>query len=117
MAVNILLERQSVPATGLLRVRVNQTVQINVSADDAQRRVSVFVLNQISNLMHGGLPILVIGQRACWRVPVHLTFPSAGDVGQVGSIDVDVTSGELQVSPDVIAQIEANAQAIAQRTP
>jgi hypothetical protein len=92
-------------------------VQINIPAEEAQRRVSLFVLKEISNLMHGETPVLVIGERACWRVPVHLTFPTTGNVGQVGSIDVDVSSGELQVPPETIAQIEANAQDIAQRTP
>ncbi len=117
MAIDILLERQQVPTTGILTVQVNQAVQINVSAEDAQRKVSVFALRRISNLMHGETPTLILGERACWRVPVHLTFPTAGDVGPVGSIDVDVSSGELYITPDIIAAIEAHAQAIAQLTP
>jgi len=117
MVMDILLERQAVPTRGALRVQVNQTVQINISAEEAQRRVSVFVLRKIGNLMHGEMPTLVIGERTCWRVPVHLTFPTHGDAGQVGSVDVDVKSGELQIPPDVIAKLEANAQAVAQRTP
>jgi hypothetical protein len=117
MAIDILLERQQVPTTGVLTVQVNQAVHINVSAEEAQRKVSVFVLRKISNLMHGETPTLVLGERTSWRVPVHLTFPTTGDVGPIGTIDVDVTSGELCTTPDIIAAIEALAQSLAQRTP
>ena len=117
MAIDILLERQQVPTTGVLTVQVNHAVHINVSAEEAQRKVSVFVLRKISNLMHGETPTLVLGERTSWRVPVHLTFPTTGDVGQIGTIDVDVTSGELCVTPDIIAAIEAHAQSTARRTP
>ena len=117
MAIDILLERQHVPTTGVLTVQVNQAVHINVSAEEAQRKVSVFVLRKISNLMHGETPTLVLGERTFWRVPVHLTFPTTGDVGQIGTIDVDVTSGELCVTTDIIAAIETHAQSLAERTP
>jgi len=117
MAIDILLERQQVPTVGVLTVQVNQAVSINVPAEEAQRKVSVFVLKKISNLMHGETPILVLGERFCWRVPIHLTFPTTGDAGPVGSIDVDVSSGELYITPDIIVAIEAHAQSIAQRTP
>jgi len=117
MAIDILLERQQVPTTGVLTVQVNQAVHINVSAEEAQRKVSVFVLKKISNLMHGETPTLVLGERTFWRVPVHLTFPTTGDVGQIGTIDVDVDSGELCATTDIIAAIETHAQSLAQRTP
>jgi hypothetical protein len=117
MAIDILLERQQVPTTGVLTVQVNQAVHINVSAEEAQRKVSVFVLKKISNLMHGETPTLVLGERISWRVPVHLTFPTTGDVGQIGTIDVDATSGELCASPDIIAAIVIHAESTARRTP
>lgn len=117
MAIDILLERQQVPTTGVLTVQIAQAVQINVSAEEAQRKVSVFVLKKISNLMHGETPTLVLGERPCWRVPVHLTFPTTGDVGAVGSVDVDVDSGELYTTSDIIAEIETYAQNLAQHTP
>ena len=117
MAIDILLEQQQAPTTGVLTVQVNQAVQINISAKEAQRKVSVFVLRRISNLMHGETPTLILGERVCWRVPVHLTFPGTGDVGPVGSIDVDVSSGDLHTTPAIIAEIESYATSVAQRTP
>jgi len=44
MVTDILRERQQMPTTGVLKVQVNQAVHINVSAEEAQRKVSVFAL-------------------------------------------------------------------------
>lgn len=115
MVTDILLERQGVISKGLLTLQVDQRVEVNVSAEEAQRKVSVFALTEIGNLLHGKTPILVVSERAAWRVPVHLTRPSFGDLGQVGYIDVDVTSGELILTPETVSSIERNAQDLVDR--
>jgi len=111
----ILLETQTVPQTGRLMVSVHREVQINISAAEAQNRVTQFVHRKISSQMHGEAPTLILGGRTCWRVPVHLTFPSFGDVGRVGVLDVDVESGELQINTTIIQEIERYAKDIARR--
>jgi hypothetical protein len=113
--MNVLLKDQTVPETGVLTLTLDQTVPINVSATEAQRRVSRFVHWEISSQMHGKAPTLVIGDRAGWQVPVHLTFPSFGDVGCVGEIVVDAETGQLQTDPLLIAEIERRAQELATR--
>jgi hypothetical protein len=90
-------------------------VQINVSPAAAQRRVTQFVHRRISSQMHGETPTLVLGEQACWRVPVHLTFPSIGDAGQVGSIDVDIETGEFDTAESLQREIERHAEALARR--
>lgn len=111
----VLLETQTVPQTGLMTVSVHREVQINVSATEAQHRVTQFVHRKISSQMHAETPTLTLGGRTCWRVPIHLTFPSFGDVGLVGVIDVDVESGELQTGTAVVQEIERHAENIALR--
>lgn len=113
--MNVLLKDQVIPETGLLTLSLQETVPINVSAAEAQRRVSRFVHREISSQMHGETPTFVLGERAGWQVPVHLTFPSLGDVGCVGDIVVDAETGELDVSPDRITEIEHRAQDLAVR--
>jgi hypothetical protein len=115
MVTGILIEGQTLPETGTLTVQVDRTVEIVVSADEAQRKVSVFALMEIGNLLHGETPTLVVGERVVWRVPVHLTRPSFGDLGQVGHIDVDVESGELVFTPETISLIERNAEGLVER--
>lgn len=112
--MTILLESR-VPETGHLTVHVHADVQINISASEAQRRVTQFVHDQISSQMHGASPILNLGDRARWQVSVHLTFPSLGDVGEVGAIQVDVETGELGLDNTLIQEIETNAEDLARR--
>jgi len=106
-------QRADIVKSGILTVQVDQTIEIAVSTDEARRMVSVFVLTEIGNLLHGETPILVVGKRIVWCVPVHLTRPSFGDLGQVGHIDVDVKSGELVFTPETISLIERNADELA----
>jgi hypothetical protein len=61
-------------------------------------------------MMHAGEPILVVGERICWRVPIILSQTSKGDVGETGSIDVDVETGQLYITPKQITEIEARAE-------
>ncbi len=105
-----------------LGLREHQTVRlqvlpphVRVSATAARRRVSGFVLNEISYLMGGSEPSLVIGERTVWRVPVILTFPTHGPVGTVGTIDVDAETGELYTSPQLVEEITRNAETLTAR--
>jgi hypothetical protein len=50
---------------------------------------------------------------AYWRVPVALTSRSMGRIGVVGTIDVSVESGELQITDQLIEEIEENAERFA----
>ncbi len=115
MVTGILIEGQTLPETGVLTVQVDRTIEIGVSADKAQRKVSVFVLTEIGNLLHGEPPTLVVGEQVVWRVPVHLTRPSFGNIGQVGHVDVDIESGELFINPEIISLIEHNAKNLVER--
>jgi predicted DNA-binding antitoxin AbrB/MazE fold protein len=91
--------------------------RVRIPAVVARRKVNVFVGNEISYLMGGRDPELVVGDPIVWRVPVVLTFPSHGAVGTVGVIEVNAETGELFVSPALIEEITHNAQALVDRLP
>jgi hypothetical protein len=95
------------PKTGRLEV------DINISAYAAKQKVNGFVLSEISYMMHAGDPNLVVDERIYWRVPVILSLTSRGDVGEVGAIDVDVATGQLHVTPQLIMEINTRAQGLA----
>jgi len=90
---------------------------VRVTAVAARRKVNRFVLDKISYLMGGEQPTLVETDQLVWRVPVVLTYPDQGVVGQAGFIDVDAESGELVLAPDTIEEIKRNARALAVRLP
>lgn len=91
--------------------------RVHVTAATARRKVNRFVLDEISYLMGGEQPTLVETDRFVWRVPVVLTYPDQGVVGQAGSIDVDAESGELLLTPEIIEEIQRNARVLAARSP
>ena len=86
-----------------------------ITAATARRKVNRFVLDEISYLMGGEQPTLIETDRLIWRVPVVLTYPTHGVVGQVGFIDVDAGSGELLLTPETVEEITHNARALAAR--
>jgi hypothetical protein len=113
---SIILTDRPVPETGRLDIEVNISTIVSLSAEDARRKVNSFVHHEISYLMRGDTPSLAVAGRVYWRVPVILTFPSYGPLGAVGSIDVDVETGELDVNADRIAEIKRRAQDLAARS-
>lgn len=107
---------QELPRLGKLEVDVKVTADVNVTAFSARQKVNSFVLSEISYMMHAGDPTLVLADRILWRVPVVLSQTSRGDVGEVGHIDVDIETGQLLVTPQIVAEIETRAAAIVERS-
>ena len=102
---------QELPHSGRLEVDVRVTADINVSAFSARQKVNSFVLDEISYMMHAEHPTLVVAERMSWRVPVVLSLTSRGDIGQVGHIDVDIETGQLLITPQLILEIQDRAAA------
>jgi hypothetical protein len=48
-------------------------------------------------------------------VPVVLSLPGHGRLGEVGAIDVNMQTSEILISPSTIATIIENANQLAQR--
>ena len=112
--MTILLETPH-PVRERLLLHIHADVPINISATQAQHDITEYVHSKISSQMHAKNPILVLGSRVYWRVPIHLTFPSFGDAGQVGTIDVDVETGQAEITKALIQEIESHAEDIARR--
>ena len=108
---------ESIPKTGHLEVDIKVSADVNVSAFTARQKANNFVLSEISYMMHAGKPTLVLGERIYWRVPVILSLTSRGDIGEVGHIDVDVETGQINISPQQIVDIEARAETLTAHTP
>ena len=109
--MTIMLETVTLPESGPFDISVALSGNIQVPPETARRRVSVFVGNQIADLLHGEAPDLVLGKRGIfWRVPVALSSRSLGRIGIVGTIDVNVETGELGITNQIIEEIEQHAQ-------
>jgi len=98
------------PRAGQLAIDVHLSATVNVTEFSARQKVTGFVVDEISTNMHGGPPHLVVGERICWRVPVILSLPPRGDLGEVGTIDVDIQTGQLLITRALIEEIKRRAE-------
>jgi hypothetical protein len=117
MSYEIVLAQQPATETGTLTLLLDQQIEILVSGQEARRRVNNWAHLELNSQIRAMQPQLIVTAdgSAHWRVPLHLTFPALGDVGEVGTILVDVAQGNVAPSSDLIAEIKQNAQALAQR--
>lgn len=105
------------PAQADVRIEISVAAHLGITAQSAQRKVSKLVLDHMGNLLYGQAPNLVAGTRLLWRVPVWLSSPSRGPIGQAGSLDVDAQTGEVLFSQEQLDNLGKQARALAQYTP
>ncbi len=111
------VEIDKIPSNqGRLSLHIEVAADMNVSAFVARQKVTGFVADEISTQLHGTEPTLVVGDRIRWRVPVWLSLPPTGDLGEVGTIEVDVESGQLVITEALIQEITLRAKELADRT-
>jgi hypothetical protein len=106
--------------TNLQNAELDITVQvkskINVTPFIARQKINVLILEKAGTGLLAESPVLVaVNGRLCWRVPVVLSLPGHGRLGEVGAIDVNMQTSEILISPSTIATIIENANQLAQR--
>lgn len=107
---DVLLHNESPTHTGTFEIR--RTVTVNISAEEARRQVHRWLLLNVSHMMGAEVPTLIVGDKSCWRVPVHLSTPQSGIVGQVGTVDVDAVTAELLDLSHQKASLEQRARSL-----
>lgn len=96
-----------------LNITVSISAKIELDAAAAQHKATAWLVSEVGNLLMGDTPSLVIGAQTVWRVPVLLSSPSRGIVGQVGSVDIDATSGAILADPSLAQELAAHARQLA----
>lgn len=123
MAVALVLDQMTLPATGRVKLHLDCTFDLKISAEEARRQVHSWLVGEVSYMIRAGEPTLVIGesemgnQIALWRVPAILTATHLGDAGVVGYVDVEVETGMIQEREQCSIQILSAARALAASIP
>ena len=103
------------PMEGGLKLSV-QTLEaeVTISPVMAQRRAKGYLTAEVALAFRPGDPVLVMGSRQVWRMPVYLHLRGCGQVGHLGAIDVDALSGEvLPLTQNQIAAMQERADELA----
>lgn len=94
--MSVLLDHLSLPDKGPVSVTLNRSFVINSTAEEAQRKVHLWLLSEVSCNIGAETPDLAIGRESVvWRVPAVYTAPHLGHVGVSGTVDVNVQTGEM----------------------
>jgi hypothetical protein len=84
------------PEKGPLQVMApSLAVNIPISPDMARRRANGYLGLHVGLLLGTSDPRLILSDRPHWKLAVNLHLPGIGYVGQVGTITVDATTGDV----------------------
>lgn len=98
-------------------LQISVEAVVNVDAKHARRRVTIWLLSEVGNMLIAGEPRLVISQTTVWRLPVLLTSSDKGIVAEVGFVDVDASSGEPVINDELRTQILNNVDRLIRTAP
>jgi len=85
-----------------------------IDARTARHKVSAWLVQEVGNLLMGGEPRYIAGERPVWRVPVVVSY---GRRGEAAFVDVDTQSGMLLVNEQTPQEIIANVQTMVSSPP
>jgi len=90
--------------------------ELNITPFVARQNTNAYLVMRVGNLIMAGEPELELREAgAFWSVPVVLTSPGVGHVGQIGQILVDAQNGNIVENESTsCAEIESNAERLAQ---
>mgnify|MGYP001572358027 CR=1 FL=1 len=94
-------------AYGIGLLALNET---QATARDVQRRRALpwllrrpplrwWLRDHVGMLLDADTPILMIGEKTLWRVPIYISFSHTGRFCDLGSANVDASTGEI-VDPE-----------------
>ena len=107
----LFLQPQQLPDSGPVHISVHVVTTLDVSAEEARRQVNREVVTELGTGLIAREPELVIsGERVVWRVPIVLALPELGEMGQVGTVDVDARNGKLLIDSDARKGIVQHAR-------
>ncbi len=112
----IILDGPGLAAGGRLDITIAIHATITVDAATSRHKATGWLASEVGSRLLGDIPTLVIAERAVWRVPVLLTSPERGVVGQIGSVDVDAQTGEVLSSVELTQELIERARELARST-
>lgn len=104
------------PEEGPLRVDARFNGEIAVSPDQARRRASGYLAQEVALFVTAGDPMLILDEKPRWQIPAVLRLRGYGALGEVGLLEVDAHTGQVKpLSETEIEAIRKQAHDIAAR--
>ena len=114
MSMMIVLDKP-LPEQGDASINLNLSFHIAVGAEEARKKVHNWLVNEVSCSIGAKPPMLVVDHRPVWRVPAWLGIPRIGTEHTLGTVDVDVETGELYNLSSARTEIESQASTVSKK--
>ena len=104
-----------VPAQAEVRYRIEVTFRYTITPFVACQNANVYLLMNVGNMLSAGEPVLFLGERPYWKVPVFCAFPEFNRREKIGELAVDIDSGAIlleQSYPSSSEEIERHAETV-----
>ena len=94
--ITVTLNSQTITSPTPFHFNLHVAATLQIDATAARRLVTRQVIAKLSTGLAACEPELAIrGEQLIWRVPISLSLPEMGELGQVGDIEVDAQTGEI----------------------
>jgi hypothetical protein len=111
--MQVVFEKFDLPEAGVFEFDLHRTIDLRITAIQARRTVKRWLFDEVSMLISADEPTLVVGEQVAWRVPAYFSAPGVGRVGVVGTVDVDIKSGNIIDPAKCKLEIEREASKLA----
>jgi hypothetical protein len=102
------------PENQSLKIEIQLAHEITIPPTVAQQKANGFLAGYVTLMVSSGQPTLWLKERPVWRIPAVLKLPHLGEVGVVGTIDVDAQTGTIiPLTTEQITRMQEIADAIA----
>lgn len=116
MDAQVALPGFTVSPDSTVRLRLEITSPINISAFVARQRANRFLITHIGDQLGALTPELVMGDSMHWRVAVQFAPSRLGVLGVVGHLLVDARTGEVAVADGrTVEDLMLSAEALYER--
>ena len=102
-----------------LQLDIQLSITLGITAEQARRKLTRFLIDEVSLLIHPQAPLLVLAaaNSIFWRFPLLFSMGPRGQLGQVGQVDVDAQTGEILLDDHILAEIKTHARILARSAP
>ncbi len=105
------LDAKSFPQAAPVHLSFHLIATLSITSEEARQRVNRQVVTELGTGLVARDPELAVsGEQIIWRVPIVLSLPDLGDLGQVGAVDIDARTGDLLLDLDTRERIIQHAR-------
>lgn len=109
--MTILFDAKIASPDSPLSLDLHITTALHITPAAARRLVNRRLVPKFGTGVTAGEPeLMIVGEWIAWRVPLVLSLPQWGELGQIGAVAVEAHTGKLLLEPEAKQRIINHAR-------